>query len=140
MTINARHRFGGPHAHREVISQLPIGSTLSRADQAGDMRFVERSGPVLPHRIGRPTRSGVGGDLDQNGPWACADIGRHAKAYGFVDDACGTGLLVAALPGRGQRLWTDFAAHRVAHRASPSPTSSTGQSYHPEIEIKPQPR
>lgn len=25
MTLNARHRFGGPHANREVISQLPIG-------------------------------------------------------------------------------------------------------------------
>ena len=123
-----------------VINQLPIGSTLSRADPAGDMRFVERSGPVLPHRVGGSTHSGVGGDLDQNGSWACAEMRRHAKAYGFVDDACGTRLLVAALPGRGQRLWTDFAALRVAHRTSPSPTSSTGPSCHPEIEVKPQPR
>lgn len=73
-----------------VISQLPIGSTLSRADQAGDMRFGERSGPVPPHRVGRPTNSGIGGDLNQNGSWACADIGRHVhptRAECFLDQA-----------------------------------------------------
>ena len=32
--------------------------------------------------------------------------------------------------------WTDYAAHRVAHRTSPSPTSSTGCCYQFEIDTQ----
>jgi hypothetical protein len=50
-------------------------------------------------------------------------------AYGFVDDAFGTGLLSRYAPSTVDNAWwTDFAAHRVAHRNSPSSTSSTGNA------------